>query len=499
MDERAASHEVESGREPGLRRIQRIGLGAGLGVFVLLCLLPAPAGLPLPAWRAAAVAVLMALWWMTEAIPIPATALLPLVLFPVLGVASPAAAAAPYGNPLIYLFLGGFLIALGMERWQLHRRLALTIIQAMGTRPARIVAGFMLASAALSMWISNTATAMMMLPIGVSVIELVERPAAGDDPRHGRNFAVALLLGIAYGCSIGGMGTLIGTPTNALLAAFLVDSYQLQLGFLQWMLVALPLVVAGLVLTWLVLTRLVFPLRVAEVPGSRELVAGELAALGPMSTPEKKVAAVFALTAGLWVTQPLLERWVSGLSDTGIAVAGALLLFLLPAGGSDGGRLLDWTATSRLPWGVLLLFGGGLSLAAAINQSGLAGWIGGGVGELSSWPLLAIVMLVALLIVFLTELTSNTATAAAFLPVLASVAGGLGRDPLLLLVPATLAASCAFMLPVATPPNAIVFGSGHISIPQMARAGVVLNLIFWVLVSATAWWLVPLVLGSATS
>jgi solute carrier family 13 (sodium-dependent dicarboxylate transporter), member 2/3/5 len=486
---------MEPKPEPGrpLVRRERIGLWAGLALFAGLLVLPAPDGLSTAGWRAAAVGVLMAAWWMTEAAPIAATSLLPLILFPILGVAEVSAAAAPYANPLVFLFLGGFLIALAIERWGLHRRIALSIVRRVGTRPSRIVGGFMLASAFLSLWISNTATALMMLPIALSVIGLAER--SGED-RGGREdceaspFALALLLGVAYGCSIGGMGTLVGSPTNALLAGFVLETYGTAYTFLEWLAVGLPLAAVGLAIAFVVLTRWVFPVRRAELPGGAYFFRRELAKLGPMSRAERTVAAVFAATACLWIVRPWIARGLPGITDTGIALAGGLLLFLLPAGAGEGDgegrRILEWGDTLRLPWGVLLLFGGGLSLAAVVADTGLAGWIGEALRGAAAWPLWAVALLVVTVIVLLTELTSNTATAATFLPVIASLAAGLGRDPLLLLVPATLAASCAFMMPVATPPNAIVYGAGKVTVPQMVRAGVWLNLVFVVLLTAVA-------------
>jgi sodium-dependent dicarboxylate transporter 2/3/5 len=435
----------------------------------------------------------MALWWMTEAMPIPVTSLLPLLVFPPLGVASMDAAASPYANPLIFLFLGGFLLALAMQRWGLHRRLALRVVRAVGTRPRAIVGGFLASTAILSMGVSNTATTMMMLPIGLSIAQLAPGGPGREDEE---NFATALMLAIAYGSSIGGMATLIGTPTNALIAGFFAETYGVTIGFAQWLVVGLPIMLAGLPLAHLVLTRVVFPIRMTELAGGRELILAELRKLGPMSRPERRVALVFGLVAVLWVTQPLYERWVPGVGDTGIAMLGALLLFLLPAGDEDGEPLLDWTTAESLPWGVLLLFGGGLSLAAAVATTGLAGWIGASLGGLAVLPGWAIVALAAGVVLLLTELTSNTATAAAFLPVMAALAAGIGRNPLLLAVPTVLAASCAFMLPVATPPNAIVYGSGRVTIPQMARAGVVLNLCFLVLIVVLTYALGPLAFGS---
>ncbi len=473
--------EQPIGTEPAGRfeRRQWIGLVLGPALFLLLWALPVPAGLEAAAWRTAAVGALMAVWWITEAIPIPATALLPLVLFPVLGIGGIREAAAPYANPLVFLFMGGFMLALGMQRWGLHRRIALNIIRRIGTRPRSIVAGFMIATALLSMWVSNTATAMMMLPIGLSVIELV-RPGrtAAEAVADGQPFAVALMLGIAYAASIGGLGTTIGTPTNAFMVGFMDEAYGYQIGFAQWMLVGLPIVLVGIPLAFWVLTRLVFPVKIDTLPGGRRLIEAELEQLGPIGRGEALVAGVFGAVALLWITRPLLAGLVPGLSDAGIAMLGAVLLFLLPVDLPRGVFVLNWRTAEELPWGVLILFGGGLSLAAAINDTGLAAWIGAALGGIGSWPAWLVLLVITSVVIFLTELTSNVATAAAFLPILASAATGLGENPLLFVVPAAIASSCAFMLPVATPPNAIVYGSGVLTVPQMARAGIWLNVLF---------------------
>lgn len=502
--------ETGEGRGPDLRR--RIGLLSGPLWFAAFLLLGPPGELDPAAWRAAGAALWMATWWVTEAIPIPATALLPLALFPILGIADIEATARPYANDLIFLFLGGFLLAVGMERWGLPRRIALGVVGSVGTGPEAVVAGFMASTALLSMWVSNTATAMMMLPIGVSVLRLVESgsgeeadPGGGlgdtaDGPRADAagNFGVCLMLGIAFAASIGGLGTLIGTPPNAFLAAFLSESYGFDVGFVRWMAFGLPFVAVGLPLSYLLLTRVAYPIRLEALPGGRELIRRQRASLGPASSAERRVAVVFAVVALAWITRPLLDDLVRGLTDAGIAVAGGLSLFLVPAGQGGAGPLLRWKDAERLPWGVLVLFGGGLSLASALQATGFTAWVGGGAGGwLEAAPLLLVVAVPTVLIVLLTELTSNTATAAAFLPILASVAVGLGESPLLLTVPAAVGASCAFMLPVATPPNAIVFGSGAVSVPQMARAGVGLNLLFVLLATLGAWLLLPIVFGVA--
>jgi sodium-dependent dicarboxylate transporter 2/3/5 len=445
------------------------------------------------AWRTAAVGLFMATWWITEAVPIPATALTPLLLFPLLGILPIGAAAAPFANPIIFLFLGGFVIALAMERHGLHRRIALSIAGMLGVRPPMLVLGFMTATAFLSMWVSNTATAVMMLPIGLSVVQLV-KPDAGDGPMD-FNFAIALMLGIAYAASIGGLATLIGTPPNALLAAFMLESYGVEVGFAQWLVVGLPLVIVSLPLTWLILTRLVFPIRIREIPGGANAIRNELARLGPITRAESSVAVIFVATALLWITRPLLDAFLPGLSDTSIAIAAALAMFVVPVSLREGEFLMDWATAERLPWGVLLLFGGGLALADAVTRTGLAEWIGAALAGLQTWPLLLIIVLVTTVIIFLTELTSNTATAATFLPLIAPLAVGLGENPFILLVPAAIAASCAFMLPVATPPNAIVFGGGYVTVPQMARAGIWLNMLFIVLITILVYTLVLTAFG----
>ncbi|MEJ2482625.1 MAG: DASS family sodium-coupled anion symporter [Gemmatimonadota bacterium] len=431
------------------RRRGRGGLFAGAGLFLALMLLPAPAGLSIPAWRTAAVGGLMACWWVTEAIPIPATALLPLALFPVLGIGSIGEAVS-------------------------------------------IIAGIMVASAFLSMWVSNTATALMMLPIGISLIELLP---GEEEERERKRFGAALMLGIAYACSIGGMGSLIGTPPNAFLAGFILETHDVEIGFAQWMLLGVPLVVVGLPLAWLILTRFVFPVSLEEIPGGRAQIQSRRQGLGTMRKAEKRVAVVFALTALMWMTRPLLQEWIPGLSDAGIAMGAAILLFLVPSGEREHERLLTWEQAEETPWGVLVLFGGGLSLAAAIERTGLGDWLGGRMESIAHWPLVLLVAAVVASIILLTELTSNTATAATFLPVLGAVALAIGQDPLVLAVPAALAASGAFMLPVATPPNAIVYASGAVEMTDMVRAGVWINLVFTLLITAASRILVPVVFG----
>jgi sodium-dependent dicarboxylate transporter 2/3/5 len=485
-----------------------------------MLLLSPPEGLSQEGWYAAAVTIFMGIWWITEAVPISVTALVPIVLFPLLGVQAIAATTAPYANPLIFLFLGGFILAIAMEKWDLHRRVALVIVSRVGVAPKSIILGFIVAAAFLSMWVSNTATAIMMLPIALSILALIDRGAENSESsdlkstKEKTNFELALILSIAYACNIGGMGTLIGTPPNALLAAFMLENYGIEVGFLEWMKVGVPLLLVSIPLLYFVLTRWIYPIRITEIPGGKGLIARELDQLGKMTNQEKKVGILFVSAALLWMFRPALAPYLPGLSDAGIAIAIGVALFLVPAGkqrkdvdqSSDdidsgspadssanddeqGGNyqgILEWKDAQRLPWGILLLFGGGLSMASAISSTGLASWIGSGIGGLQNWPIVLLVVIVIALMVFLTEMTSNTASTATFLPILASIAIGLGENPLLFAIPTVLAASCAFMLPVATPPNAIVYGSGRITIPEMSRAGLLLNLLFIALLSLGA-------------
>jgi len=456
----------------------QVGLLVGPLLAVVMLLGTPPEGMAVAAWRTAAVGVLMATWWITEAIPIPATALLPLVCFPILGIASPTAVAAPFANPVIYLFLGGFVLALALEQCGLHRRLAVGILRVVGTRPGPLIFGFMLATAFLSMWVSNTATVVMMLPMATAVITFAGTPDEGTPTAHQQAFPIALLLGIAYAASIGGLGTLIGTPPNALLAGFLEASYGIRIGFAEWMLLGVPIVALTLPITWWLLTHRLHPVGTTPIAGGGSLLDGLQERSGRVSSAEWVVGTITVMTAVAWVTRPWLEQWVPGLSDTGIAIAGALLLFLVPTSVRPIEVALRWEHAERLPWGVLVLFGGGLSLAASVQETGLAAWIGGALDGIGAFPLVVVIGLVTAVVIFLTELTSNTATAATFLPVVGSLAVGIGADPLLLAIPTALAASCAFMMPVATPPNAIVYGTGRITLPQMAHAGLWLNLLF---------------------
>ncbi|MAE94568.1 MAG: anion transporter [Deltaproteobacteria bacterium] len=509
--------EQEAEEAGGRDRVRRAGLVLGPCLALLVAwLLPTEGGpteegtalLSQGARITAALAVWMATWWMTEAIPLYATALLPLAVLPLAGARTIRETAAPYAHELIFLFMGGFVLALAMQRWGLDRRIALALLQRVGARPARVVAGFMGLTAVFSMWVSNTATAVMMLPIAISVIGLLggKRGGSGEpgsSETEGQAFSRALLLGIAYAASIGGVGTLIGTPPNLFLASFVSQELGVEIGFARWMAVGLPLVGVFLPITWWVLTRVVFPIRIRHVPGGDEMCRSAALALGPVQRAEWITLVVFLAAALAWLTRPWLAGIeiggaspLAGLSDPGIAITAALALFVLPAGGGRG-AVMDWETAVKLPWGLLLLFGGGLSLAAALQAHGVGAYLGSQVQALAGVSPLLLVLAVVAGMIFLTEVTSNTATTATLVPILAGIAPSLGLEPLLLIVPATVAASCAFMLPVATPPNAVVFGSGHVRIGDMVRAGLWLNMIGIALITGLVYALVLRILVAA--
>jgi len=465
---------------------QRIGLVLGVILFLLIAFLPIEIHSP-EAKKTLAIAVLMATWWVTEAIPIPAVSLLPLVLFPSLGIMDSASVASQYGHRLIFLFMAGFLIAVAMQKWELHKRIALYIIRAIGTGPKQIVLGFMVASGFLSMWISNTATTMMMATIGLAVVSYVATAQQTDRQVEGKlqtNFGVALMLGIAYSCSIGGIGTIIGTPPNALLVAFWESNFNQTISFLDWMIMGIPVVVILLPIAWWYLTNISSPIHLEKIPGGENLIEDKLKELGPMGKGEKRVLVIFALTAFLWIIRSfLISPYLPMVRDATIGMAMATLLFLIPVDLSRGEFALDWEWALKIPWGTLILFGGGLALAKAIEKTGLASWMAEKLDWFTHLPLLVFLLLTIGLMVSLTELTSNTGTAAMMLPVLVPLASAIGVDFLTLAVPAIIAVSGAFMLPVATPPNAIVFGTGHVTIPQMVKNGVGLNIIALTLIT----------------
>jgi sodium-dependent dicarboxylate transporter 2/3/5 len=470
-----------------------------IAAFTAWLALAGAEGLSPEARWVAAIGTLMAVWWMTEAIPLSATSLLPIVLLPMLTEHTVAEATAPYASPIVFLFLGGFLIAIAMEKWNLHRRIALLTLRRVGTEPRRLVLGLMFVTGFLSMWVSNTATTLMMLPIGLSVLALVsERSSVGQGsserhrPGHAdlvrdenmRRFGVCLMLAIAWSASMGGLGTLLGSPPNAIIAGYAAAELGRVIGFLDWMLLGVPVAFTFILAGWWLMTRLLYRFDLDDMPGGAEMIDEELHRLGRFSGGEKKVTIIFASAAVLWVAPGVLSGipgvdlgWFGTMDDTAIAIAAGIAMFLLPVG-RQGGMVLNWKdAEDGLPWGVLLLFGGGLSLAGAVAATGLDGWFGAQVSGLGGLPTLLLVAAVVAIVLFLTEVTSNTATAATFIPILGGVAAGIGADPMTLLIPAAFAATCAFMLPIGTPPNAIVFSTGAVSIAQMARGGFVLNLL----------------------
>lgn len=489
--------EQEESLDAGPARYQRIGLFAGPALCLLMLLFAGTQQfMPPIAWRVAAVGIWMAIWWATEAIPVPVTAFIPLITFDLLGIASVGQVAQSYAHPIIYLFLGAFMLALAVEKWSLHRRLALWILSRTGTDGKRLILGFMLVGALLSMWMTNTSTTMMLLPIAASIAALMAEQSSGHTRGNMRQFQISLMLALAYSTTIGGLSTLVGTPPNVFLAGFLNDSYGVSIAFADWMMVGVPLSAALLPLGWWVLTSVVFKVDIPASGETQGVINQMTRDNGPMSKAEKRVGLLFLVVILLWMTRSVLSGLpgLGGLSDTGIVMTAALLLFVIPAGEKGAEPLLNWSDAARLPWGVLILFGGGLSLASEVSGSGLAVWLGEGLSPLAASGVVLLVLASAGLVVFLTELTSNLATAATFLPVVAAIALQSGIEPLVLCVPVTLAASCAFMLPVATPPNAIVYSSGVLRIPDMIRAGFVMNLIALALLTVVAVWLVPAVL-----
>jgi sodium-dependent dicarboxylate transporter 2/3/5 len=434
----------------------------------------------------------MMIWWVTEAVPIPVTSLLPLIVLPVAGILDIRSAGAPFASPIVILLFGGFVIAKSVERWNLHTRIALAIVARFSGHPAALVGGFMLAAAVLSMWISNTATAIMLMPIALSVAQRL-----GGEAWRGGALAPALILGIAWACSIGGIGTPVGTPTNLIVIGYTEAEFGRSIGFAEWMQYGIPMVLILLPLAWALLS-----LRLkrggAGAGAGGTVIAEARAALGPVSTPERRVAATFAFVALLWIfRRPLGELEIfgtvpfAGLTDHIIAVLGAVLLFLIPAGTGKREALLDWDSAERIPWGVLLLFGGGLSLAAGITASGLGGWLGDHLAGLTSLPLLLLIGALVTFVIFFTEIASNVATASALMPVIGAVAAASALDPLLMALPVAVAASCAFMLPMATGPNAIAYAQGVFTMGRMARAGFALNLLAIVSISLFSAWALP--------
>ncbi|MDG1191805.1 MAG: SLC13 family permease [Flavobacteriaceae bacterium] len=469
---------------------KRIGFLLGpLGFFLLLFIGPFE-GLSQEGQAVLATTFWVAIWWITEAVPIAATALLPIVLFPLSGGMELSTTTAAFGHRFVFLYLGGFLIAIGIEKWNLHKRIAINIISFIGSDVRYVILGFMVATSFLSMWISNTATSVMMLPIGIAIIkELKDNPATVED--ENKIFGKALMLGIAYSASIGGVATLIGTPPNLVLAGVISETYGYEITFLEWFLFGFPISITLLIFCWVYLTRVAYTFKQTEFPGGKAEITRLKKELSPISYEEKRVAIVFALAGFCWISRSyLLQGFLPALDDTTIAIAFGLLLFVLPSKNKKK-ALLNWKDTTQLPWGIILLFGGGMALAKAFETSGLAIWLGELMTAFGELPLFVLILLLVTAVNFLTEITSNLATTAMLLPVLAPLALEVGVHPFGLMVGAAVAASCAYMLPVATPPNAVVFGSGYLKIPDMVSRGIAMNLFSILLITLLVYFLLP--------
>ena len=441
-----------------------------------------------------AAAVLMIFWWISEAIPMPVVALVPLFLFPLMGISTVAETAAPYSNEVIFLFMGGFLIGLGIEKWNLHKRIALNIVAMTGTSGNKILLGFILSTGFISMWLSNTATTMMMYPIAASVISVVFE--MNEPEKSKKNFALTMMLAIAYASNFGGIATIIGTPPNVAYVTYISKKYQYDISFFDWIIVAMPVAILLLIVLFFVLT-IIFPNHLKKNHVFEDMITNDLKALGPMSKPEKRVLLIFTLTALLWITRSLINQLhLIKLDDNMIAIFGAVLMFIVPSGNKHNPheRILVWNDTTKMAWGILLLFGGGITLAAALEKSGIIQLIGNGLSGNAGSSLFWMILIVSVVSIFLSEVMSNVAQVIVFAPVVTIIAELMGINPFLLGIPMTLAASCASMLPMGTPPNAIVFSSGYIKISDMIKAGFIMNLVSILLIVLTTYFIVPLFL-----
>lgn len=483
------------GKPPRKSNSQIIGLWLGPALFFLILFFISPEGMPQEALAIFASTTWVAIWWITEAMPIPVTSLLPIVLFPLSGGLTVGVTSA-YADSTIFLFLGGFIIATALEKWNLHQRIALNILLLVGTSTQRIVLGFMVATGFISMWISNTAAAMMMLPIALSVVNHVNHSLKNSKQKEEKNFGKAVMLSIAYSASIGGLGTLIGTPPNTIFAGVARELFGVDISFAGWMLFGVPLAIVLLFSVWFYLVKFAFPMKAKEVPGGKDVIKKQRDELGNMSYEEKIIGIVFLGTALAWITRTfILNRFFPALDDTMIAIIAAIVLFLLPARNAKDGRLLNWLDSKNIDWGVLLLFGGGLAIAKGFKDTGLAQWIGEQLTVLQGIHLILIIAAIVTLVLFLTEITSNTATATMMYPIMASLALSLNVHPYALMIAAGISASCAFMLPVATPPNAIIFGSGMFKITDMMKAGFGINIFAIFLITLFAFYVLPFVWG----
>ncbi len=472
--------------------LKQFGLILGPLLFTLTLIFFKPEELSSEGVAVLATTLWVAVWWILEVVPIAVTAMLPIILFPITGAMELSTTTAAFGHKYVFLYIGGFTLAIAIEKWNLHKRIALTVINFIGTSVSKIILGFMVATAFLSMWISNTATTVMMLPIGMAIIiQLKDNPDTKEDENE--IFGKALMLAIAYSASIGGIATLIGTPPNLIFAGILEEQYNIEMTFSKWIIYGLPLSILLLFICWKYLTNFAFKFKQKDFPGGKDEIKRLLKNLGKVSYEEKTVLIVFCATAFLWITRSfLLSKLIPAIDDTIIAMASATILFILPTKNRTEKKIINWESAVKLPWGILLLFGGGLALAEGFKTSGLAKWIGTQITQFEHLPLFALLFVLILAVNFLTEITSNLATTAMLLPIMAPIALALDIHPFTLMVGITVAASCAFMLPVATPPNAIVFGSGYLTIPDMMRTGIFMNIISVILITIITYYLLPI-------
>ncbi len=470
------------------QQITYLKVASGPIAFLILELIGKPKSLNAEAYHVFCSTVWIALWWVLEAVPLAVASLLPIVLFPLTGALDIGTTTLSFGHKYIFLYLGGFMIAIAIERWNLHKRIALNIIAIIGSNVSQIILGFMIATGFLSMWISNTATSVMMLPIGMALV--TQFKSATDNPKLGEDFGKALMLAIAYSASIGGFATLIGTPPNLVLAGILEELYNYKITFVQWMTFGLPISVVLIVICWKYLSHVAYKFRNQKLPGGKEEIQRLLKGLGKTSYEEKAVLIVFVLTALAWISRSLLEKVIPTIDDTIIAVFFGVSLFIIPT--KDNKRqLITWDEAVKLPWGIILLFGGGLALAKGFSETGLAEWIALQMSQMDGFSMILLILILVAMVNLLTEITSNLATTAMLLPVLAPMALSFNLHPLMIMASVTIAASCAFMLPVATPPNAVVFGSGYLRIPDMVRSGVIMNIISIILITIATYLLLP--------
>lgn len=474
-----------------IKKGKLISIVLGPLIFLLMEIIGKPASMSMEAYHVLAGTLWISIWWVTEAVPLAATALVPIIVFPLTGALDITETTSSFGHKYIFLYLGGFIIAIAIEKWHLHKRIALYIINIIGSNISRIILGFMMATAFLSMWISNTATSVMMLPIGMAIVSQFKKDT-GD--LIGDSFGKALMLAIAYSASIGGVATLIGTPPNLVLAGILEELYGVKITFMQWVSFGFPVSAILVFICWKYLTKSAFNFDKVEFPGGKEEISRMLHALGRISFEEKMVLLVFVFTAILWMLRSLIEKAIPGIDDTVIAVFSAIILFVLPSS-DQSERLVTWEDTKKVPWGIMILFGGGLAIAKGFTTSGLAEWIATRLAQLDGLYLILLILILVAVVNFLTEITSNLATTAMLLPVLAPMALTFNLHPYMIMVSVTIAASCAFMLPVATPPNAVVFGSGYLRIPDMMKSGIFMNIVSILFITIVTYLLLPLLWG----